>query len=239
MMGFSAKAARPCAPLGGQQQSRGASTKWLVRTLSSRCLQSTAAARSCTDAPSDPPERVSTEVSRRMPERDGKRNASRPGIRRIDAIGPVGPSCGTGAEPPPGAPPAALGSIGGTRGAPAADFALVSAATHHRGRGRTQAPAYPWGRTTAHITWVTRKTCDYFRPTSPGITGDASPRPEHPCDQGQRGGLRDTRPRTPRHHRHTCRRRTSQQGLRVEPFVIECFAPSCHVDLAPDDELVT
>lgn len=34
-------------------------------------------------------------------------------------------------------------------------------------------------------------------------------------------------------------RRTSLDGRRVERFVIECFAPSCHVDIAGHGELVT
>jgi hypothetical protein len=35
------------------------------------------------------------------------------------------------------------------------------------------------------------------------------------------------------------RRRTSQYGQRVQRFVIECFTPSCHVDILPGAELVT
>lgn len=34
-------------------------------------------------------------------------------------------------------------------------------------------------------------------------------------------------------------RRTSLRGPGVERFLIECFAPSCHVDIAPVPELVT
>jgi hypothetical protein len=34
-------------------------------------------------------------------------------------------------------------------------------------------------------------------------------------------------------------RRTSQRGQRVQRFVIECFTPSCHVDLLASGELVT
>jgi hypothetical protein len=74
-----------------------------------------------------------------------------------------------------------------------------------------------------------------FQPTSreSSFLGKRSPQP--PPTSGERGmsGL------YPLREVGTKARRTSQGGPRVQRVVIECFPPSCHVDIVAGGELVT
>jgi hypothetical protein len=93
----------------------------------------------------------------------------------------------------------------------------------------------PCGRPTAHgkrrSHICTPKIFGQLRAAPEPLTGPP-PAPPHPTSTE-----RNTGKVRPLLSQARGRRRTSQRSPRVERFVIECFAPSCHVDIAAGGEL--
>lgn len=153
------------------------------------------------------------------------------------AADPAGPPRGKPPAPIPRRAPCTAPGASAVRPARPRTGCLPSRRPTRRGRTRVARPHNR--RTTARKRVEVPKTCDSFRPTSATRMKRSGSHPQHPCHQGgHRTQPPEAAPARPG-HRRTCRRRTSQRRSRVERFVIECFAPSFHVDLAPDGELVT